>query len=139
MNETKTRGAIKSAAGKIESYSGEALDDREVRSRGEAMQVEGKAMSAAGSAQQALGQAAERAKATAARVSDQARAAAGKASAQAKDAYGRASDKAQKMADKVDPFVREKPYAAVGVAAVAGLVGGLLVAGASVKAAKSRR
>ena len=128
MNETKTRGAIKTAAGKIESFSGEALDDREVRSRGETMQAQGKAMSAAGSAQQALGQAAKRAKATAAKVRGQ-----------AKDAYGRASDQAQKVADKVDPFVREKPYAAVGVAAVAGLVGGLLVAGASVKAAKSRR
>ena len=139
MNETKTRGAIKTAAGKIESYSGEALDDREVRSRGETMQVEGKAMSAAGSAQQALGQAAKRAKATAAKVSGRAKVAAAKVRGQAKDAYGRASDQAQRVADKVDPFVREKPYAAVGVAAVAGLVGGLLVAGASVKAAKSRR
>ena len=45
------------------------------------------------------------------------------------EAYGRASE----IAGKVDPFVQEKPYAALGLALAAGLLLGLLIAGGQPK------
>ena len=71
-----------------------------------------------GSAQDAVNQAAEGAKAAVSRASEQAR-----------TIYGQAQERVQGVTDTVDPFVREQPYAALGIAAAAGLVVGLLLAG----------
>jgi ElaB/YqjD/DUF883 family membrane-anchored ribosome-binding protein len=55
--------------------------------------------------------------------------AASKVSAQAKDLYGEVTGRARKIAETVDPYVKDKPYATMGLVAVAGLLFGLLVAG----------
>jgi ElaB/YqjD/DUF883 family membrane-anchored ribosome-binding protein len=44
--------------------------------------------------------------------------------------YGRASERAQQVAQRVEPFAAERPYATIGIAAVVGfLVGALLSRG----------
>jgi ElaB/YqjD/DUF883 family membrane-anchored ribosome-binding protein len=55
--------------------------------------------------------------------------AASKASAQAKDLYGDVAGRARKFAGTVDPYVKDKPYATMGLVAVAGLLFGLIMAG----------
>lgn len=47
----------------------------------------------------------------------------------AMDVYAGAAERFDRVAGRVDPFVREKPYAALGFAVVAGLLAGLLLAG----------
>jgi ElaB/YqjD/DUF883 family membrane-anchored ribosome-binding protein len=64
----------------------------------------------------AIGKAADSVAAAAVRIGDQ-----------AKDAYGTTTDRVQHAADIVDPLVKERPYAAVAIAGVAGIVLGLLM------------
>ena len=52
-----------------------------------------------------------------------------KASHQAKDFYGEVSGKARQVVRQVDPYVKGKPYATMGVVAVTGLLLGLIMAG----------
>jgi ElaB/YqjD/DUF883 family membrane-anchored ribosome-binding protein len=52
----------------------------------------------------------------------------------AKEAYGYAAQRAQKAADVLNPLMRERPYAALGLAAVAGIVLGLLAGGRAPRA-----
>ena len=52
-----------------------------------------------------------------------------RASHQVKDLYGEVSGKARKVAQTVDPYVKGKPYATMGIVAVAGLLFGLAMAG----------
>jgi len=61
-----------------------------------------------------------------ARSADKARAVIADAADQAADAYGELRERAQKVADTVGPFVNERPYAALAIAAVAGLILGAL-------------
>ena len=65
---------------------------------------------------EAIGKAADSVAAAAVRIGDQ-----------AKDAYGTTTDRVQHAADIVDPLVKERPYAAVAVAGIAGIVLGLLM------------
>jgi ElaB/YqjD/DUF883 family membrane-anchored ribosome-binding protein len=65
----------------------------------------------------------------AADVGQQVSAAAATATDRAMEAYAGAADRFDKVAGRVDPFVREKPYVALGAAAIAGLLAGLLLAG----------
>ncbi len=55
--------------------------------------------------------------------------AANRASAQAKDLYGDVAGRARQIAETVDPYVKGKPYATMGLVAVVGLLVGLLLAG----------
>ena len=118
MNENTIQGDVKTGLGKAEGAAGDVLGDREMQAKGDARQVEGRAQDAIGSAQQAIGQVADQARDAASRVADQ-----------AQDAYGRVTDQVQTVKNTVDPFVREQPYAALAIAAVAGLLTGLLFAG----------
>jgi len=77
---------------------------------------------ASAKAHKAIGKAAEQTSATVESLTDQ-----------AKSAYRRASQTASGAAEVVEPFVQERPYAALGLAAAAGLVAGLLLAGRSPK------
>ena len=117
MNENTLEGGAKAGLGELESKAGAALDDGGLRAGGAKAQVQGEVRKAVGSAQEAI-----------APVADQARALAGRVGEQAKDVYGQAQDRAQAVADRVDPFVKEQPYAALGIAAAAGLLMGLLLA-----------
>ncbi|HLZ82341.1 MAG TPA: hypothetical protein VKQ54_02165 [Caulobacteraceae bacterium] len=83
-----------------------------------AHKVSDTAQSASSSAQRKIGEAANT-------ISD----AAMKASSQAKDLYGEVTGKARRVVQQVDPYVKGKPYATMGMVAVAGLLLGLLMAG----------
>src|SRR5664279_3091073 len=52
-----------------------------------------------------------------------------KVSERPQDAYSRTAERAQGVADTIDPFVQERPYAALAIAAGIGVVVGLLMAG----------
>lgn len=47
----------------------------------------------------------------------------------ATDAYGKAVSTARQLDATIEPFVQERPYAALGIAAGLGIVAGLLLAG----------
>ncbi len=117
MNEDHIEGAVKNGRGKAESLAGGALGDGDLEARGDAHQVEGRLQDAVGAVHEAIDKVAGRAKAAASQVNSQ-----------ASDAYDRVSRRAQDVAAKVDPFVEQQPYAALGVAAAAGLLAGLLLA-----------
>ena len=149
MNENTVAGKVKETTGKVESFAGEAIDDREVRSRGLEDQVHGQAQQAVGATQTAAAKVTEQAKAMAGtladtakdtygkvadqakdvygKAADQAKDAYGKVTDQAKDAYGKVTDQAKEVYGRVDPMVRQQPYAALGVAAVAGFIAGMLM------------
>ena len=87
---------------------------------------------AAGAASQSGGRAkrtVSKLKDKAAEVGQQVSAAAATATDRAMDAYAGAAERFDRVAGRVDPFVREKPYAALGLAAAAGLLAGLFLAG----------
>lgn len=65
---------------------------------------------------------------TSARVSKQLSAAAEAARERVQATYGEAKDRLSSAKAKVDPFVQEQPYAALGVAVTVGLLAGLLLA-----------
>jgi len=106
MNENTTEGSAKVVLGKFETAAGEALGDSRMQARGVVDQVGGHVQEAAGLAQEIAGRAKE-------------------AVSTIGGAYGRASS----FARKIDPFVQEKPYAALTLAAAVGLLVGLLIAG----------
>lgn len=56
-----------------------------------------------------------------------------KAAERGVEAYDQAAARARKMAETVDPFVREKPYAAIGAVLGVGVVIGMLLAARSPK------
>ncbi|HZL01005.1 MAG TPA: CsbD family protein [Caulobacteraceae bacterium] len=110
MNENRAEGAAKVVLGKFESAVGEAVDDPKLRLKGAGRQAGGRVQEAAGAAQETLGVLTDSARLAASTVGD---------------AYGKVSD----IAAEIDPFVRDKPYLAVAIAAAAGLLAGLLIAG----------
>ncbi|HEY5107833.1 MAG TPA: hypothetical protein VII73_13875 [Caulobacteraceae bacterium] len=114
MQDNKTDGAENVVLGKFEAAAGEALGDGEMQLRGAGRQAGGYIQEAAETVQDALSEVADRARAVAARASQ---------------AYGQVSDAAQGIAGRIDPFVEERPYLAVGLGAAVGLLVGLLIAG----------
>jgi len=118
MNQNNVEGGVKAGVGEIESAGGELLDRPDMQARGDARRLEGKAQDVIGTVQDAVTQAA-----------DEVSAAASKAGDQARTAYGQVTDRAQKIAAQVDPFVKDQPYVALGLAAATGLLIGLLIAG----------
>jgi ElaB/YqjD/DUF883 family membrane-anchored ribosome-binding protein len=118
MNENEIKGAIDTGVGKAESFAGRAAGASGLKAGGAIDETKGKVQALAGKVQEAVGQTADQATETLAKISEQ-----------TKDAYSRASQSAQKLAGAVDPFVQERPYAAVVAAAGIGLILGLLLAG----------
>jgi ElaB/YqjD/DUF883 family membrane-anchored ribosome-binding protein len=108
-------------------YDGGTADDGGKDSAGAARKLADKAKSVGAAAQERLGQAA-----------DSFSGAAAKAQAKAKDLYGQASVKVRDVAGKVPPAVKEKPYAALGVALGVGVVAGMLMAGRGPKVIEVR-
>jgi ElaB/YqjD/DUF883 family membrane-anchored ribosome-binding protein len=129
MNENTVEGGLNVTAGQAQSFAGRLGDDPVLQAQGDIRQAGGHAQESAGKVQDAIGQAADSATAAVNRLSEQAAAAVNTLSEHARDAYSKASGRAQKMADTVDPFVKDQPYTALGVAAGIGLVLGLLAAG----------
>jgi ElaB/YqjD/DUF883 family membrane-anchored ribosome-binding protein len=129
VNENQFEGDMEVRVGAVEKLAGEAIDNPELEARGAGRRIEGKIKRGAGQLEELIGQAANTASATVSKLSDRAATAAVSLSGQAKDAYEKASLKARKTAETVEPFVHQRPYAALGIAAVAGVVFGVLLAG----------
>lgn len=138
MNENTVAGKVQETAAKVESFAGEAIDDREVRARGVENQVHGQVQQAVGATQAAAATVSDQAKAIAGtladtakdtygKVADQAKDTYDKVTDQAKETYGRVADQAKEVYGRVDPMVRQQPYAALAVAAVAGFIAGMLM------------
>jgi ElaB/YqjD/DUF883 family membrane-anchored ribosome-binding protein len=93
-----------------------AVDAAAEELKGNVRQFQAKAQEVRVAVNEAIGKAADTVAATAVKVGDQ-----------AKDAYGAATERVQQAADMVDPLVKEQPYVALGLAAVAGLLLGMML------------
>ena len=122
MDPESIEGKVNNGLGKIEQATGEVLGDPGMELRGEARQFEGAAEDAVGKAREAIGKTVKRA-----------REVVGEASDQAAETYQDLRKRAESVAHTVDPFVKEQPYIAVMLAAVAGLILGALFAGGGAK------
>ena len=122
MGPDELEGQIKNGMGKVEEAAGEVLGDPGLKLRGEARQFEGSAEEALGVAKKKIEQTARKAKAIVANATDQ-----------AAETYATLRQQAQDIHATVDPFVRQKPYAAIVLAALAGLILGALFAGGGPK------
>ena len=118
MSMDSISGKAQVGIGRLEETAGDALGRADLKVKGEARQFEGRARELVGAAKDAVG-----------RAADQARQAVATARDRAADAYVELLGKAQQTADAVEPFVKQRPYAALGIAAAAGLVLGILIAG----------
>jgi ElaB/YqjD/DUF883 family membrane-anchored ribosome-binding protein len=118
VSEDRIEGAFNGDAGKVETAVGKAIGNRELQARGGIDQAKGTIQAVAGKIQDAVGQTADKATETLSKVGDQ-----------TKEAYARMSQGTRQVANAVEPFVEERPYAALGLAAAVGVVVGLLLAG----------
>jgi ElaB/YqjD/DUF883 family membrane-anchored ribosome-binding protein len=116
MSENDVVGGMQEGFGRLERGAGAALKDPGLEARGAANQLKGGARKAAAKLQTRIDGLADRVADSVAKVGEQTR-----------TAYDRTSVQARKVADKVDPFVHEKPYAALALTLGAGLLIGLLL------------
>ena len=118
MNENDIEGAVRKGAGKAQSIAGEVLDDPRMELEGDLRQLDGGVQEMIGQVQDAIADAADSVAATAAKVGERAR-----------TTYADVTIRVQRVADQVDPFVKAQPYAALAVAALGGLMLGLIYGG----------
>ena len=116
-NADTITGTIKKTAGKAEALAGEVLDDPEMELRGDLHEVDGSVHELIGQIQDTVYDAADQLTAAATRVGETAR-----------TVYADITIRAQDVANRVDPFVKAKPYAALGLAAAGGPLLGMLYA-----------
>ncbi len=129
MDNQDFESAVTSGVGVAEQTAGQALGDGGLQARGAADKAAGRIHGEAGKAQAAVGDIADKAATLVSKAGDQASAAVARLGDRASEVFDRASASAQKVGDTVEPFVKERPYAALAIAAGAGLVLGLLMAG----------
>jgi ElaB/YqjD/DUF883 family membrane-anchored ribosome-binding protein len=122
MNPESIEGKVKNGVGKVEEAAGEVLGDPGMQLSGEARQIEGQAEDAVGKAKEVIGKTVQRAREAVSEATDQ-----------AAETYQTLRKQAEGVAQTVDPFVKEQPYIAVMLAAVAGLILGALFAGGGAK------
>jgi uncharacterized protein YjbJ (UPF0337 family) len=122
MSRETTEGKLKNGAGRLQTAAGAVFDDPEMQLAGDVRQVEGKLQEAVGVAKDAIVKSAQEARDF---VTDTAN--------QASDAVSDLRDNAQGVIDTVNPFVREKPYAAMALAAVFGFIAGAIFFGGGAK------
>jgi ElaB/YqjD/DUF883 family membrane-anchored ribosome-binding protein len=119
----------KNGIDRAEAAASDAIDDTGAKVKGEAKQFADRADAATGAAKDIVGTAADRARAAVSDVCDR-----------AAGAYAELRTRAQDVSATVDPFVRESPYLAAAVAALAGvIVGALCFGGSKVVYLKSSR
>ena len=122
MEPESIEGKVNNGIGKVEQAAGEVLGDPGMELRGEARQFEGAAEDAVGKAREVIGKTVQRAREAVANATDQ-----------AAETYQSLRKRAESVAVTVDPFVKEQPYIAVMLAAVAGLILGALLSGGGAK------
>ena len=118
MSIENLEGKAQAGVARAEQTTNAAIDDTASKVKGEVRQFSDKAQQAVDSASEVAGRVAGKVREQVSRATDQ-----------AADAYATLKDKAQDVAQKVDPFVKEKPYLTVGLAALAGVVAGIMMAG----------
>ena len=118
MSKTDIYGAVQSDFGAAEREIGGALGSEDLQVAGAKKQLKGAVTKGTAKVRDVVQTAAERVGDNAAVAVDRGR-----------DVLDRASAGVQQMKDRVDPFVTERPYAALGVGVVVGTVIGLLLAG----------
>jgi len=122
MNSDELEGKMNGEIGALQAAVGRAVDDPVLEAEGEARQIIGGVEEAVGKAKETVARTAKRAKAAVADAADQ-----------VADTYDSLRDTAQTVADTVDPFVKEKPYIALALAAFAGFLLGALLSGGGAK------
>ncbi len=122
MSSEGLEGKARNGVNRAEETATAGIDSTEGVVRGETRQFAERTDAAARAAREAVSKAA-----------DQARAAVTTVGGRAADAYAELRARAQDVSSTVDPFVRESPYIAAGVAAVAGLLLGALLFGGGSK------
>jgi ElaB/YqjD/DUF883 family membrane-anchored ribosome-binding protein len=118
MNPESIEGKVNNGLGKAEETAGEVLGDPGMELRGEARQFEGAAEDAVGKAKEVIGKTVQKAREAVTEATDH-----------ATEAYQDLRKRAESVAGTVDPFVKEQPYIAVMLAAIAGVIVGALFAG----------
>ena len=97
--------------------------------RGAAERASGTIQSASDRVQDAIDEGAGTAAEKVSDLADRASALVSRVGERAQDAYSRTAERAQEAVDIIDPFVQERPYAALAIAAGIGVVVGLLMVG----------
>ena len=116
MSENDVVGGMQEGFGRLERGAGAALNDPGMDARGAANPRKGGARKAAAKLQTQIDGLADRVVGGVAKVGEQTR-----------SVYDRTSVQARKVAERVEPFVHERPYAALGATLAVGLVIGLLL------------
>jgi len=122
MNSDELEGKLNQEIGALQAAAGRAVGDPELEAEGEARQIIGGVEEAVGKAKETVTRTAQRAKAAVADAADQ-----------VEGAYQTIKETAQTVADTVDPFVQERPYIALALAAFAGFLLGALLSGGGAK------
>lgn len=122
MNSDELEGKMNGEIGALQAAAGRALGDPVLEAEGEARQIVGGVEEAVGKAKETVTRTAKRAKAVVTEAADQ-----------VADTYETLRDKAQTVADTVDPFVKDKPYLSLALAAFAGFILGALLSGGGAK------
>ncbi len=127
MNEQELKGAMNSAVGAVEKLVGRVTGDIGLEAVGAARQAGGELQARAGKAQAMIGDVADLVTTRVAQTGDQATTAVARIGGDALDAYDRASARARNVGRSLAPYVKQRPYAALGIAAVVGVVIGLMM------------
>ncbi|HWF75678.1 MAG TPA: hypothetical protein VN694_00750 [Caulobacteraceae bacterium] len=122
MSSEELQGKVSNGIDRLEDAASGAIDEGAVRAKGEVRQFSGR-----------IDEARRRAKATVHSTAKHARATASRAVDQAADTYETLRDNAQRLANTVDPMVKEQPYMAMAAGVVIGLVVGALLFGGGAK------
>jgi uncharacterized protein YjbJ (UPF0337 family) len=122
MNSDELEGKMNGEIGALQAAVGRATGDPRLEAEGEARQIVGGVEEAVGKAKETVARTAKRAKAAVSEAADQ-----------VADTYENLRDTAQTVADTVDPFVKDKPYLSLALAAFAGFLLGALLSGGGAK------
>lgn len=128
MSKTDFYGAAQPDFAAAEREIGGALGSQDLQADGAKNELKGAARQTSSKVRKAVQIAADRISEGAVSAADHGR-----------DALDRASEGAQQLKSRMDPFVTERPYAALGVGLAIGAVVGLLLAGRRPKVIYVRR
>jgi ElaB/YqjD/DUF883 family membrane-anchored ribosome-binding protein len=118
MSSEELQGNVSNGVDRLQQATTGAVDEGQARATGEVRQFSSRVDEARRRAKATVHHTAKRAQATASRAVDQ-----------AADAYQMLRGNAQKLADTVDPMVKEQPYMALAAGVVVGLLVGALLFG----------
>lgn len=128
MSTTDPYGAAQAKVGAAEREIGDALGTQDLQAEGAKNELKGAARKTSAKVRKAVETATDRISEGAVSAMDHGR-----------EAFDRASEGAQQLKNRMDPFVTERPYAALGAGLAIGAVIGLLLAGRRPKVIYVRR